>query len=338
VLTGRQDIRQRSGRNSGIILKIGLKTFSLQTIFVPLLGPFAVVVIGILFATNFFSVGNFSNLSRQVGFLSVVALGQMTVLLVRGIDLSVGALMTLAMVFVARNSRETDTDAKLLILGALIVGVIVGLANAYLVLGRNIPPFVATLAMYLLLTGVISIWTKGVPSGEVPVILKQLGATKVAGLPIPTAVGVVMTALLMILLSRTVFGTWIYATGQNPEAAKIAGVPVGLVTALAYVICSICAVIGGLLLSGYIGYVDRYLGQGWELDSIAAAIVGGTAFVGGRGGAFRTLGGVFTIAGISNVILLTGADRWLRFVSTGMIIIVSMVLQSEKIGLVKDVP
>jgi ribose/xylose/arabinose/galactoside ABC-type transport system permease subunit len=104
------------------------------------------------------------------------------------------------------------------------------------------------------------------------------------------------------------------------------------------VICSICAVIGGLLLSGYIGYVDRYLGQGWELDSIAAAIVGGTAFVGGRGGAFRTLGGVFTIAGISNVILLTGADRWLRFVSTGMIIIVSMVLQSEKIGLVKDVP
>lgn len=331
MLTGHQDIKQQSGKNLGQILKINWQPQSSPTNLAPLLGPFVVVVIGVLFASNFFSTGNFSNLSRQVGFLSVVALGQMTVLLIRGIDLSVGALMTLAMVFVARNSRETNVDAKLLIAGALLVGVLVGLTNAYLVLGRNIPPFVATLAMYLLLTGVISIWTKGVPSGEVPSILKQLGATKVGVLPIPTVIGVALTILLAILLSKTIFGSWIYATGQNPEAAKIAGVPVGLVTVMAYVICSVCAVVGGLLLSGYIGYVDRYLGQGWELDSIAAAIVGGTAFIGGRGGAFRTLGGVFTIAGISNVILLTGADRWLRFVSTGLVIIVSMVLQSEKI-------
>jgi len=96
-------------------------------------------------------------------------------------------------------------------------------------------------------------------------------------------------------------------------------------------------VIGGLLLSGYIGYVDRYLGQGWELDSIAAAIVGGTAFTGGRGGAFRTLTGVVTIAGVSNVILLTGADRWLRFVSTGLIIVISMVFQSGKLGFARKI-
>lgn len=337
MLTGHQDIKQQSGKNLGQILKIDWHPLSSPTNLAPLLGPFVVVVIGVLFGSNFFSTGNFSNLSRQVGFLSVVALGQMTVLLIRGIDLSVGALMTLAMVFVARNSRETNVDSKLLIVGALLVGVLVGLTNAYLVLGRNIPPFVATLAMYLLLTGVISIWTKGVPSGEVPSILKQLGATKVGVLPIPTVIGVALTMLLAFLLSKTIFGSWIYATGQNPEAAKIAGVPVGLITVMAYVVCSVCAVVGGLLLSGYIGYVDRYLGQGWELDSIAAAIVGGTAFIGGRGGAFRTLGGVFTIAGISNVILLTGADRWLRFVSTGLVIIVSMVLQSEKFGLAKNI-
>lgn len=300
-----------------------------------LLGPVAVLIVGLLFASNFFSTANFTNLSRQIGFLSVVALGQMIVLLIRGIDLSVGSLMTLAMVFVARNSRETSVDAKILIVGALFIGAIVGLANAYLVLGRNIPPFVATLAMYLLLNGIISIWTKGVPSGEVPEILKQLGATKVGIFPIPTLIGLGVTAIFAVLLSRTNFGSWVFAIGQNYEAAKIAGIPVGLVTALAYIICSMCAVAGGLLLSGYIGYVDRYLGQGWELDSIAAAIVGGTAFAGGRGGAVRTLAGVFTIAGISNVILLTGADRWLRFVSTGLIIIFCMVLQSDQIKFVR---
>lgn len=298
--------------------------------FAPLLGPLVVLVIGFTFASNFFSAGNFSNLARQVGFLTIISLGQMMVLLVRGIDLSVGALMTLAMVFVARNTRETSLDVRLLILGAILIGVLVGLANAYLVLRRNIAPFVATLAMYLLLTGVISIWTKGVPSGGVPMLLQDLGKTKLGVFPVPAVIGVAFTALFAVLLARTVFGSWIYSTGQNPEAAKIAGVPVGLTTTAAYVVCSVSAVIGGLLLCGYIGYVDRYLGQGWELDSIAAAIVGGTAFAGGSGGAIRTLAGAFTIAGISNVILLTGADRWLRFVSTGLVIIISMILQSER--------
>ncbi len=337
MLIGHLGTRRLNGKNLGTTLKINSLVKSSPLLVAPLLGPFAVIVVGFLFASNFFSAGNFANLSRQIGFLSVVALGQMVVLLIKGIDLSVGALMTLAMVFVARNARETEVDPKLLITGALFVGVVVGLVNAYLVLGRNIPPFVATLSMYLLLNGIISIWTKGVPSGEVPEILKQLGATKVGILPIPTVIGLGLTICLAVLLSRTIFGSWIYATGQNSEAAKIAGIPTGLVTILAYVICSVCAVIGGLLLSGYIGYVDRYLGQGWELDSIAAAIVGGTAFAGGRGGAFRTLAGVFTIAGISNVILLTGADRWLRFVSTGFVIILSMVLQSDRIKFAKNI-
>lgn len=330
MLIGRLAIKQQSGENSWCDLRSNFFKQFWSASRAPLLGPAVIVLIGVVFASNFFSPGNISNLSRQIGFLSLVALGQMTVLLVRGIDLSVGALMTLAMVFVARNSRETNVDVKLLVAGALCIGVIVGLINAYLVLRRNIPPFVATLAMYLLLNGVISIWTKGVPSGEVPKILKQLGTTKLGVLPIPTVIGVALALVMSILLSRTIFGSWIYATGQNPEAAKIAGVPVGFTTTLAYVICSVCAVLGGLLLSGYIGYVDRYLGQEWELDSIAAAIVGGTAFAGGHGGAFRTLAGVVTIAGMSNVILLTGADRWLRFVSTGLVIVISMVLQSEK--------
>jgi len=334
-LTGHKGTKQLSGRTSSLILTINSTTKFRHVVLTPLFGPLAVAIVGVLFASNFFSLGNFSNLSRQVGFLSVVALGQMVVLLIRGIDLSIGALMTLAMVFVARISRETVIDAKLLIVGAITIGVLVGLANAYLVLGRNIPPFVATLAMYLLLTGVISIWTKGVPSGEVPEILKQLGTSKLGVIPIPTIFGVVLTVVIAVLLSKTFLGPWFYATGQNPAAAIIAGVPVKFVTTLAYVICSVCAVIGGLLLSGYIGYVDRYLGQGWELDSIAAAIVGGTAFTGGRGGAFRTIAGVVTIAGVSNVILLTGADRWLRFVSTGLIIVISMVFQSGKLGFAK---
>jgi len=294
----------------------------------PALGLVVVILAALVVAPEFFNPANLSNLSRQAAILALVAAGQTVVLLVRGVDLSVGATITLTMVVVARVSEGSDGRLLFAVLIAILVGVAIGLVNAFLVVARRVPPFVATIATTVLILGVQTAWTQGVPGGSVPPALATVGTARWFGLPVPTLIAAAALIIVAVALTKSVWGKWMYATGGNPEAARLAGVPTARVTVSAYVACSLLAVLAALLLGGYIGYVDGYLGVGYDLDSIAAAVIGGTSFAGGIGGVGRSTIGALIIASALNMIVLSGAQEWLQLVVKGVIIAGAVAIQT----------
>lgn len=281
-------------------------------------GGLALVLIAAAVLTpQFYTGGNLNDLLRQIAFLGVAAIGQTFVLLVAGIDLSVGAVMGLAMVVSAQLTGGGDRLLPVALLVAVALGLGAGLMNAGLVVTRRVPPFVATFATFTLVAGGLSAWTKGAPSGTIPPALAWLGAKSVLGVPTPIVIFLALLAVAAFTLNRTTYGRRIYATGANPSALRLSGVPTRAITASAYVVCALLALLSGLMTSGY---VDNYLSQNLNLDSIAAAVVGGTALTGGKGGVGVTTIGVVLIAVLALVggfhgLLVTRA-RMVPFVVT----------------------
>ncbi|CAB4681489.1 MAG: hypothetical protein F2664_07535 [Actinobacteria bacterium] len=296
----------------------------------PLLGLALVALLAAIFAPKFFQADNLGNLTRQAGILAVVAAGQTLVLLVAGIDLSVGAVITLSMVLIAKICKTDESKILMALIVALIVALIAGSANAFLVVVRRVPPFVATLATAVLIGGVQTAYTQGVPSGSIPKALTRLGSGNLHGIPVPSIVGLLVIAATAFVLRYTYIGRWIYASGGNPEAARVSGVPVSRVVAGCFIASSLFALAGGILLGGYAGYVDSYLGAGYDLDSIAAAVIGGTSFAGGKGGVWRTLVGSLIITAALNMIVLAGASEWLQLFVKGFVVILAVAIQTAR--------
>ncbi|HZV50417.1 MAG TPA: ABC transporter permease [Candidatus Dormibacteraeota bacterium] len=292
-----------------------------------LAGVGLVLLAAAVFAPHFYSVQNLSNVVRQMGFLCVVALGQTFVLLVAGIDLSVGGLQGLAMVALAQITHGRDAALLPAIGFAFLAGAAVGLVNAALVVGRRVPPFVATFATFVLVEGLLLLWTGGAPSGSIPTGIQVLGAGSVGPIPVPSLIAAGLVLIAAFVLRRTGYGLFVYATGANRLAAAMSGLPTKRVIASTYVISALLAVLAGLMISGYAGYVDTYLTQSLNLDSIAAAIVGGTSLLGGRGGVFRTLAGVLLISVVVNFMVILNAGQAGQLLIEGLVIILAVLLQ-----------
>lgn len=293
-------------------------------------GGIAVVfVLAAVFTPAFYTAANLADVFRQIGIIGVAAVGQTFVLLVAGIDLSVGAFIGMSMVMVAQFTAGSDGALPLAILGVAGFGLVGGLLNAGLVVGRKVPPFVATFAVFILIQGLISAWTQGSPSGRIPPGLSWLGAKSIAGVPTPMIIFVVVLAVAAFVLTRTTYGRRIYATGSNPVAARMSGIPTGVIVASAYVVCALLAVLAGLMTSGYTGYVDNYLSRSLNLDSVAAAVVGGVALSGGKGGVGRTTLGVVLLAVLINFVGLLGAGNAGQLLIEGAVILGAVWLQNR---------
>ena len=288
-----------------------------------------VLVIAALFARDFYASANLVLVAQQIGFIGVAALGQTFTLLVGGIDLSVGAVSGLTMVVVAVVSGGSDDKLAVAILLAFALGIAVGIGNAILVTWRNAPPFVATFATFTLVEGALLAWTKGAPSGNIPGALGSFGAGKVAGVPVPLLVFLGLGLACAFALARTTYGRQVYATGSNPVAARLAAIPTRALITSAYVACALCAVVAGLLISGYIGYVDNQLVGTINLNCIAAAVIGGTTFAGGEGGVARTTIGVILLACLLSLMVFFNAGISGQLVLEGAVIMGAVWLQNR---------
>lgn len=289
----------------------------------------ALLVVGLVAAVvtpRFYTPANLINVLQGASALGIVSLGQTLVILAAGIDLSVGSVMGLSMVVAAAMTAGSDTLVGPAIVVSLALGGVIGLVNGLLVTVRNVPSFVATLGMLVFIDGVRVAYTKGVPSGGIPPFLVTLGAGKLGPLPYSLLIWVALCALLLLVLHKTPFGQRLYATGGNPVAARLSGVLVGRVVTTCFVVSGILASAAGLLLSGFIGYVDRYIGTGFDLNSIAAVVVGGTSFAGGRGGIGGTIAGVLLITALGNIVLLAGLSQPYQLIVNGMIIVAAAAL------------
>jgi len=289
----------------------------------------ALLVVGLVATVvtpRFYTPANLINVLQGASALGIVSLGQTLVILAAGIDLSVGSVMGLSMVVAAAMTAGSDTLVGPAIVVSLALGGVIGLVNGLLVTVRNVPSFVATLGMLVFIDGVRVAYTKGVPSGGIPPFLVTLGAGKLGPLPYSLLIWVALCALLLLVLHKTPFGQRLYATGGNPVAARLSGVLVGRVVTTCFVVSGILASAAGLLLSGFIGYVDRYIGTGFDLNSIAAVVVGGTSFAGGRGGIGGTIAGVLLITALGNIVLLAGLSQPYQLIVNGMIIVAAAAL------------
>ena len=265
------------------------------------------LIVAAVVTPNLFEKETLAVMFRQCAQLGIIAIGQTMVMLVAGLDLSVGGVIVMTSMVVAEVSNGRNEMIPAAIVVALIIGMLIGLGNGLLVTKRKVPPLVATLVMLFLVQGAQQAFTRGVPSGFVP---EALGIVNQSWgfLSIPLLIWIGLNAVFLVILKGTTYGRRIYATGSNPEAARLTGIPVNLIKISVYVLASGLAVISGVVLTGYVGYVDRFIATGLDLDSIAAAVVGGTAFFGGRGGLLGTIAGVLIIQVLSTMVVLIGLE------------------------------
>jgi ribose/xylose/arabinose/galactoside ABC-type transport system permease subunit len=277
----------------------------------------------------FVSTGNLSNLLLQFAPLAIVAMGQSLVMIVRGLDLSVASMMATAAV-IATGFSGTDRDVAIIVAATAVGASAVGLLNGVLVTKRQVSPFLATLATMILLQGFRFAYTQGAPSGNVPPLLRVLGSGKLGGIPYDSLLLLGLATMLAIVLHRSAFGRRIFIVGGNPVTGRLFGIGSDLITVACYVISSCLAAIAGLLLSGYVGLVDNWVGQGYELDSIVACVVGGVSLKGGRGSILGALTGAAVIVVLANEVLLLGVPIQAQMIIKGTVIVVAAALYARK--------
>jgi ribose transport system permease protein len=272
----------------------------------------------------FFTTRNIGNVFSQTSVIAVIALGQLLVIVTRGIDLSVGSTIALSGVTGAVVFEHTHSSA-LVVVAILGTGLVVGAVNGLVyVYGRVPHPFIVTLATLSIVRG-IALWaSNGTLIPNMPPIVQTIGGGSINWLPYSTFVVVGVALCCLLLTTWLVWGRWLYAVGGNPEAARRSSIPTRRVLVSVYVLSGLAAGIGGLLTAGLIDGGSPTAGDLSELDSIAAVIIGGAAFAGGRGNVGNALVGAFTIGVIRNALNLHNVDPFYQLMAIGVIVLVAV--------------
>jgi len=285
------------------------------------------VIITSFLSPAFLSTRNFLNIFRQGSILGVIAVGQTIVLLSGGADLSQSTVMTLSAVVAFQFLGGRNELIAPVVLMCLIIGAIVGLFNGLMVSKVRVPPFLMTLGTRTIVYGLALVFTHGAPQGFITPLFRQvLGRFNVLGIPGQIPIWAAIVILGWILLTRTVFGRRLYAVGGNRRAARQSGVKIDQVLITAYIISGVLAAFGGLMLGARSGNADNSMGNGYELNAVAASVIGGTSFTGGRGGLVGTVGGVLLITVLQNVLNILGVNPNAYFVAMGLVIIMAVVM------------
>jgi len=303
------------------LVSVGLRLLAIGPLLILVL-----LVVGIgLWTPNFLKPGNLGNIAAQTAVIAIVAMGQQLVILTRGIDLSVGSNLALATVIGALVYREIDA-APAVALAMVASGAIVGSINGVVyVFGRLPHPFIITLATLSVCRGLaLALSVNHTTMRGMPEAIARLGDSSTLGLPNSFFV-VLAVALALLLLTRAmVWGRWTYAVGGDPKAAVEMGIPVKWVLVSMYVIAGTCAGIGAVVLAGRTGAGSPLYGNLLELDSIAAVIIGGASFLGGRGHIGHALVGAVMIGVIRNALNLLGVEVFYQMIAIGVIVVLAV--------------
>lgn len=283
------------------------------------LGPFialVLVAVGLsVMSPDFLTVNNLLNVMRQVSINALIAFGMTLVILLGGIDLSVGSILALSSVLTAT------------LLG-ILAGAAMGLVNGLVISKGKVAPFIATLATMTILRGLALVFSNGSPiTGFDSEFFSMLGGGYVAGLvPVPVVWMLLLFAGFWFLLKKTVFGRHLYATGGNEEAARLSGVKVDRVKLWVYTASGAMSAMAGVVLTSRLNSAQPTAGTGYELDAIAAVVLGGTSLSGGRGWIFGTLIGALLIGVLNNGLNLLGVSSFYQQVIKGAVILLAVLL------------
>ncbi len=287
---------------------------------------FALICLALaLLSDRFLTLANITNVLRTAAINAIISVGMTFVILTAGIDLSVGAIVAFAAV-VAATYVHAGGSVPVALAICLGIGALIGLANGVLTILLRIPPFITTLGMMTVVRGLALVYTKGIPITGFPDEFRYLGAGFVGPVPVPIIVAGVVFVVGYLLLARTSFGEYVRALGNNPMAARLAGINNTRVTIAVYALIGLLSALAGLLLIGRLDSAAPTLGVGYEFDAIAAVVVGGTSFAGGEGGLGGTLIGVLIIAVINNALNLLNVNALWEQVVKGAVIALALLL------------
>jgi len=281
------------------------------------------VFIGLTFASEFFLTGrNLSNVARQISVVGIVALGQALVIIAGGIDLSVGSVIGLSAVTAAIVSATTGMPS-LGIAGAIGIGMAIGFANGVLITKLRINPFITTLGTLSIARGAALLITNGNPQ-RFDNWAAFLGYGKIGDIPVQFILLVVLTIVVWLFATRTRWGRNVYAVGDNARAARLAGIDVARTRILVFTVSGSLAGLGGLLLGGMLTNANPNLGLGYELDVIAAVILGGVALSGGRGSIGGVVIGAALIGLLRNAFVLLNVSGYWQTITIGLVVILAV--------------
>lgn len=299
----------------------------------PGLSVLAVVILATwAIAPEFFTTNNILSVLRNASVVAIVGVGMTFVILTAGIDLSVGSILALVgVVFASLLGHGTALVPAVLL--ALLVGAAFGLANGIGVALLGIQPFIMTLATLAIGSGLALVVTNG---GEQSYtngsgLLTFIGIGGIGRFPGAAVIMFMVAVLGWLVLRYLSFGRYVYAVGQSPEAARLAGVPTGRVIAAVYVLSGLAAALGGILTTARLGVGDPNAGGLTNLDAIAAVVIGGTSLMGGEGGVWGTVGGALLLEIVANVLNLKGVSPFDEQIARGVIIIAAVLLTSPEV-------
>jgi ribose transport system permease protein len=287
-----------------------------------------IIIVGHIVTPNFLTVRNASNVIAFSSIIALLAVGQFYVILTGGIDLSVGAVLALSTVITALLLR-TDMNAILASVLTLLACGVVGLCNGLVVVWLGITPFIATLAMMSMIQGFSYIIQSSSLIGiDNDLFITMFSEGHIAGIATPVVIFVIITAIASFCSRYTTFGRRLYAIGGNREAARLSGLPVSRDLLVTYALSGLLAGLAGLLAAAQLTQGSSLIGRGYELDAIAAVVVGGASLVGGKGDPLSCVIGVFVLATIVNIMNLVGISSEPQLVIKGAVIIAAVFLSS----------
>jgi ribose/xylose/arabinose/galactoside ABC-type transport system permease subunit len=292
-----------------------------------LLALLILVIVANFVSDRFLTVPNLMNVLRQVAIVGILAIGQTYVILTAGIDLSVGSTLGFSVVLFA-GLMETQSLAVALPLG-LLAGLLIGTLNGIGVAYAGIPAFIMTLGMLSFARGLAFIYTGGTPIPILNESFYAIGNDHILGVPIPSLILIGTLIMGGLVLYATPFGRCVYAIGSNEDAARLSGVPVRRYKIYVYAISGFCAALAGLVFASQLGVGTPIAGQAYELDAIAAVVVGGTALFGGKGSVFGTFIGTLIIGVLANVLNLAGVDPFVQQLFKGALIVIAVFIMNR---------
>ena len=297
----------------------------------PLLGLFLIVIVITILNPSFMTTDNVLNILRQVSISALIAFGMTFVILTGGIDLSVGSTLALTGA-VAATMLASGIDPVLTILAALLLGAVLGAVNGVIIAKGKVAPFIATLATMTIYRGLTLVYTDGRPVSNLgnEITFQMLGKGYFFGIPVPVCTMILAFIVLYVIMHKTTFGRRVYAVGGNEAASKLSGINVDRIKIAVYSLTGMLAALSALILTSRLNSAQPTAGTSYELDAIAAVVLGGTSLTGGKGWIFGTLVGALIIGVLNNGLNLIGVSSFFQQVVKGIVILIAVLIDRKK--------
>lgn len=297
----------------------------------PLLGLFLIVIVITILNPSFMTTDNVLNILRQVSISALIAFGMTFVILTGGIDLSVGSTLALTGA-VAATMLASGIDPVLTMLAALLLGAVLGAINGVIIAKGKVAPFIATLATMTIYRGLTLVYTDGRPVSDLgnEITFQMLGKGYFFGIPVPVCTMILAFIVLYVIMHKTTFGRRVYAVGGNEAASKLSGINVDRVKIAVYSLTGMLAALSALILTSRLNSAQPTAGTSYELDAIAAVVLGGTSLTGGKGWIFGTLVGALIIGVLNNGLNLIGVSSFFQQVVKGIVILIAVLIDRKK--------